>query len=69
MPADPATLLLNSQLTHTHHLSSIPLSPHEKLMGQVLVPPAHRMSIEFQATTPGEHDALRRLPTLEPGAS
>ena len=35
--------------------------PHEKLMGQVLVPAAHRQSCEFQAVNPAEAAALRQL--------
>ncbi|KAL4430962.1 hypothetical protein ABPG75_006218 [Micractinium tetrahymenae] len=51
----------NIILTNTFEVMTLNGRPHEKLMGQVLVPAAHRQSCEFQAANPAEAAALRQL--------
>ncbi|PSC68263.1 LSM domain-containing 1 [Micractinium conductrix] len=59
----------NIILANTHEVLTVAGRPHEKLMGQVLVPAAHRVSIEFQAVNPSEHAALQQLLSWRPEGS
>ncbi|KAL4426797.1 hypothetical protein ABPG77_006583 [Micractinium sp. CCAP 211/92] len=51
----------NIILTNTYEVMMLNGRPHEKLMGQVLVPATHRQTCEFQAANPEHAAALRQL--------